>query len=73
MPRREAALPFRADVDSSPSTRLHGVKDFFNRMWPLSDTKGKQKDRRVERGALEVIDVPLGQATYVRFPISPSS
>ncbi|OAX33238.1 WD40 repeat-like protein [Rhizopogon vinicolor AM-OR11-026] len=68
MPRREAAhsaLPFRADADSSPSARLHGVKDFFfNRMWPLSDTKGKQKERRVERQTQEVVDVPLGQATY---------
>ncbi|OAX36948.1 WD40 repeat-like protein [Rhizopogon vinicolor AM-OR11-026] len=67
MLRREvshSALPFRADADSSPSTRLHGVKDFFNRMRPLSDTKGKQKDRREEREALQAIDVPLGQATY---------
>ncbi|OAX32265.1 WD40 repeat-like protein [Rhizopogon vinicolor AM-OR11-026] len=71
--RREAAhsaLPFRADANSSPSTRLHGVKDFCNRMRPSSDTKRKQKERGAEREAPEIVDVPLGQATYCDYVAS---
>ncbi|OAX33242.1 WD40 repeat-like protein [Rhizopogon vinicolor AM-OR11-026] len=67
MPRREAAhsvLPFHANTGRTPSIRLHGVKNFFDRMRPSSDTKGKQKDRRAEREALEVVDVPFAPATY---------
>ncbi|OAX35464.1 hypothetical protein K503DRAFT_367215 [Rhizopogon vinicolor AM-OR11-026] len=56
-----------ADADSPSSTGLHGVKDFFNRMLPSSDAKGKQKERRAEREAPELVDFPLGQATYVRY------
>jgi len=55
---------YSADADSPSSTGLHGVKDFFNRMLPSSDAKGKQKERRAEREAPELVDVPLGQATY---------
>ncbi|KAG1723045.1 WD40-repeat-containing domain protein [Suillus lakei] len=46
----------RANADPSPYSRLHGFRTFVSGIRWSSD-KGKQK-------AQEVIDVPLGQATY---------
>ena len=61
-----SAFKLRAHADGPPSTpsRLHGVKNFFNRVQLLSDTKGKRKENRAE---IEAQEVALGQATYVRF------
>ncbi|KAG1735174.1 hypothetical protein EDB19DRAFT_2026253 [Suillus lakei] len=53
----------RANADPPSSSRLHGVRTFFSGVRPSSD-KGKQKARQPKQKAQEVIDVPLGQATY---------
>ncbi|KAG2055086.1 WD40 repeat-like protein [Suillus hirtellus] len=49
--------------DSSASTLLPGGRAFFNSIQSSSD-KGKQKARESKKGTAQVVDVPLGQATY---------
>ncbi|KAG2087458.1 WD40-repeat-containing domain protein [Suillus discolor] len=49
--------------DSSPSTLLPGGRAFFNPILSSSN-KGKQKAHEPERKTAQVVDVPLGQATY---------
>ncbi|KAG1727179.1 uncharacterized protein EDB91DRAFT_1164747, partial [Suillus paluster] len=53
-----------AERPDPSSTRLHGVRTFFDRIQPSSDKKGKQNEHKPKRDAA-VVDVPLGQATYV--------
>ncbi|KAG1860183.1 hypothetical protein DFJ58DRAFT_280193 [Suillus subalutaceus] len=52
-----------AHAERPSSSRLLDLKTFFDGIWPSSDKKGKQKERRPKRNAPEVIDVPLGIAT----------
>ena len=47
--------------------RNKGITNFSNWTRPSSDTKGKHKQLRLDRSAPKVIDVPLGEATYVCF------
>ncbi|OAX32529.1 WD40 repeat-like protein, partial [Rhizopogon vinicolor AM-OR11-026] len=54
---------FSTDAEHLTSNRLSGMKNFFIRMRPSSD-KAKQTGHRPKREASEVVDVPLGQATY---------
>ncbi|KAG1811644.1 WD40-repeat-containing domain protein [Suillus variegatus] len=61
-----ATLPLPSDGrhgNSSPSTLLPGGRAFFNSIQSSSD-KGKQKARESKRKTTQVVDVPLGQATY---------
>ncbi|KAG1727177.1 uncharacterized protein EDB91DRAFT_1164728 [Suillus paluster] len=60
-----AAFFERAEAErpDPSSTRLHGVRTFFDRIRPSSNKKGKQKEHKPKRNAA-VVDVPLGQATY---------
>jgi len=62
-----AAAESAADTGSLSSSRVNGVKDFFSRIRLSSDKKGKQKQRQRKAGTPEVVDVSLGQATYVWF------
>jgi hypothetical protein len=59
-----AAIESAADADSLSRSRVHGIKTFFSRM---RDSKGKMRERQSTRRA-PVVDVPLGQVTYVRSP-----
>ncbi|KAJ8597654.1 hypothetical protein M405DRAFT_803385 [Rhizopogon salebrosus TDB-379] len=63
-----AAIESAADADSLSRSRVHGIKTFFSRIRLSSDSKGKMRERRSTRRAPDVVDVPLGQATYVRSP-----
>jgi len=54
-------------MNSPSSSRVNGITNFFGWIGPPSDAKEKHKQRRLNRGAPNVIDVPLGQATYVCF------
>jgi hypothetical protein len=49
-------------AESPSSSRL--LKTFFDGIRPSSDNKGKQKERRSKPNAPQVVDVPLGEATY---------
>ncbi|KAG1735176.1 hypothetical protein EDB19DRAFT_2026255 [Suillus lakei] len=53
----------RANAEPSSSSRPFNVRTFFDGVQPSSD-KGKQKARQPKQKAPEVVDVPLGQATY---------
>ena len=53
-------------VDDAHS-REKGITNFSNWTRPSSDTKGKHKQRRMDRSDPKVVDVPLGEATYVCF------
>ncbi|KAG2112871.1 quinon protein alcohol dehydrogenase-like superfamily [Suillus clintonianus] len=55
--------PGRLHTESSPLTPLPGSRTFFNPILRLSD-KGKQRAREPKRKPVQVVDVPLGQATY---------
>ena len=47
--------------------RDKGITNFYNWTRPSSDTKGKHKQRSLDRSDPKVIDVPLGEVTYVCF------
>jgi hypothetical protein len=51
-------------AESPSSSRLLDFKTFFNGVRPSSDNKGKKKERRSKTNAPQVVDVPLGDATY---------
>jgi len=55
---------FSGNVESPSPTRVHSIKNFFNRNPSADDAKGKKKECRQKREALEVVDLPLGQATF---------
>ena len=57
------------DVNSPSSSRVNGITNFFSWIGPPLDAKEKHKQRRLNRGAPNVVDVPLGQATYVCFSL----
>jgi hypothetical protein len=62
-----ATLPLpsnRIRGESAPSTSLPGGSAFFSPTWSSSG-KGNQKTREPKRKPIKVVDVPLGQATYV--------
>ncbi|KAG1737356.1 hypothetical protein EDD22DRAFT_342942 [Suillus occidentalis] len=62
-----ATLPLpsnRIRGESAPSTSLPGGSAFFNPTQSSSAT-GKQKAREPKRNPIKVVNVPLGQATYV--------
>jgi len=48
-------------------SRDKGITNFSNWTRPSSDTKGMHKQLRLDKSAPKVIDVPLGEATYVCF------
>ncbi|KIK41202.1 hypothetical protein CY34DRAFT_806380 [Suillus luteus UH-Slu-Lm8-n1] len=54
--------PLASAGSPSPSRSLN-LGAFFDGVRPLSDKKGKQKERRSKRNAPQVVDVPLGIAT----------
>jgi len=54
-------------VSSPSSSRVNGITNFFGWIGPPSDAKEEHNQRRLNRGAPNVVDVPLGQATYVCF------
>ncbi|KAG1727175.1 uncharacterized protein EDB91DRAFT_1164701 [Suillus paluster] len=62
-PRGQAAYSPspRTHAERSSSSPLHDFRTFFSGIRLSSD---KQKERQPKQKALEVIDVPLGQATY---------
>ncbi|KAG1727178.1 uncharacterized protein EDB91DRAFT_1164735, partial [Suillus paluster] len=51
----------RTHAESSSFSPLHDFRTFFSGIRPSSD---KQKERQPKQKAPEVVDVPLGQATY---------
>ncbi|KAG2109512.1 hypothetical protein DEU56DRAFT_920332 [Suillus clintonianus] len=55
--------PNRLHTERSSSTPLPNVRSFFNSIRFSSD-KGKKTAREPKRKPVEVVDVPLGQATY---------
>ncbi|KAG1723038.1 uncharacterized protein EDB91DRAFT_1173810, partial [Suillus paluster] len=63
-PRGQAAyfVPPRTRAESSLSSPLHNFRTFFTGIRQSSDNK--QKECQPKQKAPEVIDVPLGQATY---------
>jgi len=55
------------DVNSPSSSRVNGITNFFGWIGPPSDAKEKHQQRRLNRDASNVVDVPLGQVTFVCF------
>jgi hypothetical protein len=65
-----ATLPLpsnRIHAESVPSTSLPSRSAFVNPT-QSSSGKGKQKVREPKRNPIKVVDVPLGQVTYVCYP-----
>ena len=54
-------------MNSPLSSHVNGITKFFSRIGPPSDAKEKHKQPKLNRGPSNVVDVPLGQATYVGF------
>jgi len=54
-------------MNNPSSSRVNGITNFFGWIGPPSDAKEKHKQPRLNRGPSNVVDVPLGQATYVCF------
>jgi hypothetical protein len=68
LPQFPATLPLpsnRLHGGTSPSTLLPGGRAFFNPVQSSSD-KGNKKAREPKRKTVKAVNVPLGQATYVR-------